>query len=213
VITDAASAARRGRGVVATVAAMLRGLPAPAAVDVAVVVREKAAAVDDVTALCGALRAITRRAGVGLLVHGRPALVGPLGLDGVHLDGRADAAVVRAARLRLPPGAWLGVSRHAHDVGAGGLAVEGADYATLSPVFRPTSKPDDERPPLGPAALSGHRLPVFALGGVDEGSVGPCLAAGAAGVAVLGGVMGATDPARALSGLRGALPPRPREPR
>jgi thiamine-phosphate pyrophosphorylase len=83
-------------------------------------------------------------------------------------------------------------------------ADEGCDYATLSPIFATTSKPG-YGPPLGPAALGDAPLPVYALGGVDEANVAACTAAGAAGVAVMGAVMTAPDPAGTVSRLLDAL--------
>ncbi|MEZ4322641.1 MAG: thiamine phosphate synthase [Myxococcota bacterium] len=69
----------------------------------------------------------------------------------------------------------------------------GAAYAFLSPVFPPTSKPDDVRPTLGEARL--HALaagrPVIALGGIDPDRAHALRSAGAAGIAVLGGIFGA----------------------
>ena len=183
---------------------MLHDIDPIDAADVAIVVREKVAPLHDVVALCAALRAITARSGARLLVHTHAAVVGPQGLDGVHLDGRADAHAKRLARLQLPPRALLGVSRHADDTRHGVLDEEGVDYATLSPLFSPSSKPDDTRPTLGVRALAGHGLPVFALGGIDVDNAGACVAAGAAGVAVIGVLFSATDPRRALLALLAA---------
>ncbi|MBM4283497.1 MAG: thiamine phosphate synthase [Deltaproteobacteria bacterium] len=204
VFTDVAAARARGRAVLDVVARMFDDVDVAGAV--AVVVRDKGAAEVVVARRAAAVTAIAARAGALVLVHTHARLVGALGLHGVHLDGRADADACRAARLRLPPGALLGVSRHVEDVpaGRGGLRVADADYATLSPVFPPASKPDDTRAPLGPAALTGHTTPVFALGGVDAPRARACVAAGAHGVAVLGGVMGARDPRAALRALLAA---------
>jgi thiamine-phosphate pyrophosphorylase len=200
--TDAAACRVRGRGVVDTIARMLDDVEGS---DVAVVVRDKAATRTTVDALCRALRPITARAGARLLVHTHAELVRALDLDGVHLGGRADVHAVRAARLRLPPGALVGVSRHVDDRDdTGALRTDGADYATLSPIFSPTSKASDQRPTLGTRALAGHRVAVFALGGVDVDNAAACVAAGAAGVAVIGALMSAVDPRRALRGLLAA---------
>ncbi len=83
-----------------------------------------------------------------------------------------------------------------------------ARFALLAPIFNPTSKPP-ERPPLGLEglrALAGDvRLPVVALGGLDASHVRGALGAGAHGVAVLGAILGAADPAAALGAALAAL--------
>mgnify|MGYP002084332812 CR=1 FL=1 len=71
----------------------------------------------------------------------------------------------------------------------------------MSPVFATDSKPG-YGPALGAeglaALVSDALLPVYALGGIRADTVAACLTAGAAGVAVMGAVMGAEDPAAAL---------------
>jgi thiamine-phosphate pyrophosphorylase len=86
---------------------------------------------------------------------------------------------------------------------------QGYDYATLSPVFPSPSKPG-YGPALGAgglrravAAVPG--LPVVALGGVTAGNAAACVAAGAAGVAVMGAVMSAPDPAAVVREILVAL--------
>ena len=68
---------------------------------------------------------------------------------------------------------------------------EGCDYATISPLH-----PTDSKPGYGPAlglealaALTPVGPPTYALGGVRPDDAAACLAAGAAGVAVMGAVM------------------------
>jgi thiamine-phosphate pyrophosphorylase len=48
-------------------------------------------------------------------------------------------------------------------------------------------------------------VPVLAVGGVNAARVGELIAAGAAGVAVMGGVMRAADPAQEMKALIAAL--------
>lgn len=83
------------------------------------------------------------------------------------------------------------------------LTVE--DYVTVSPVFASTSKPG-YGPALGPDGLAAlcrrTDRPVLALGGVETAAqVAACLDAGAAGVAAMGAIMRAADPAAAVQEL------------
>lgn len=118
-----------------------------------------------------------------------------LGGDGVHLAAADPFPAV--------PAGLVGRSCHsAAEVVA--AAAEGCGYATLSPIFESPSKPG-YGPALGPAALGGHPIPVLALGGVTAANAGRCRAAGAHGVAVMGAVMGAADPAGTVAGLLGSL--------
>ena len=190
VITDA-TACRTG-GVVATIARMLHDVDVEGAV--AVVGRRLTPAV------LRALLPICRRAGALLLAHTDARLVGPLGLDGVHLPSTSSP---RLARLQMPPGRLLGQSRHAGDDLDD--ADDPVDYATVSPIFSPTSKPDDDRPTLGVEALARHRLPVVALGGIHAGNARACTAQGAVGIAVVSAVLSSVDPRRALLSLLRAV--------
>ena len=67
---------------------------------------------------------------------------------------------------------------------------QGASWTLLSPVWAPTSKPSDTRPPLGAGSFlhisRGHRC--FALGGVTYARAVALTAAGAHGIAVSGAV-------------------------
>lgn len=84
-------------------------------------------------------------------------------------------------------------------------AGERVRFATLSPIYPTRSKPG-YGPPLGLAALARMAMvvpiPVYALGGVDSPQrVRDCLDQGASGVAVMGAVMRAEDPARFVKEL------------
>lgn len=143
-------------------------------------------------AMAHALVERARPWGALVTLHGDPDLALAAGTDGVHLSDGADVA---SARRRLGPGALVGLSAHDAE-GIRRAVAGGADYVTLSPVFPSPSKPG-YGPPLGTEGLrrlaDGAGLPVIALGGVESGNVGDCLAAGAAGVAVMGAVMRAPD--------------------
>lgn len=82
-------------------------------------------------------------------------------------------------------------------------AADGATYVTLSPFSLTTSKPG-----YGPALplkeyaeAATAAIPVYALGGITPDNVAAAIAAGAYGVAVMGDVMRADDPAAVVSEL------------
>lgn len=106
------------------------------------------------------------------------ALAASLGM-GLHLPGRADPT---PWRTRFP--GRLSWSAHSSGEARAALAA-GIDDVLLAPIFPPGSKPADTRPPLGLAAL-GAAPGVVALGGIGVHNAAACVAAGAAGVAVLG---------------------------
>jgi thiamine-phosphate pyrophosphorylase len=138
------------------------------------------------------LARIAAEHGVAFSVSADIEVAAAVGATGVHLQA---ASAVAPARERLPD-AIFGVSAHSlADVAA--AAAAGADYVTLSPIFVTESKPG-YGPPLGTDALraaAAHGIPVLALAGVTSATAGACLAAGARGVAVMGEVMRADDPA------------------
>jgi thiamine-phosphate pyrophosphorylase len=167
--------------------------------------REKDLPPEERLALLRQLVALGRRFGATVGIHDDIAAAADA--DALHLP---EGGAIGAARERLGP-ILIGVS--AHDAaGLARAAAAGADYATLSPIFVSASKPE-YGPALGLAALGDAartaRLPILALGGIDERTIAGAVAAGAAGVAVMGELMRASDAektaARLVAALRGAL--------
>nr|WP_204332496.1 thiamine phosphate synthase [Geodermatophilus sabuli] len=142
----------------------------------AVVLREKDLPDGERDALAGELRAVLAPVG------GQLVCAGPRGDDAVHLAARDPFP---APRPRL-------VGRSCHSAGELAAArAEGCDYVLLSPVFPTRSKPG-YGPALGVegfARLLPGAPPAYALGGVLPDVVPALLAAGAAGIAVMGPVM------------------------
>lgn len=132
-------------------------------------------------------RRLAQVLGDGVVLHGKHPSALHLAEAGgwsLHLPADADA---RAARPRVR--GLLGQSCHsAQDVARAREA--GCDYAIVSPIFPPRSKPNDTRPPLGVDGLKaicrGANLPVVALGGIDPDRARACLGAGAMAVAATG---------------------------
>ncbi len=130
-------------------------------------------------------------------VHEDVALAASLGLRALHLPTGGD---VRQAKRRVDPRCLIGRSAHNTAEIEASLAA-GADYVTLSPIFLTQSKPG-YGPALGPEALAAAAkttaLPIVALGGLTPDRVAACREAGAKGLAVMGEIMRANDPARMM---------------
>jgi thiamine-phosphate pyrophosphorylase len=156
-----------------------------------VLLREKDLPLPERAALAERLRAVLAPAGCRLIVAG----VEPLGGDAVHLS----------ATDRLVPAGLVGRSCH-DEAELARLTTE--DYVTVSPVFPSRSKPGYQ--PLGLdrfgelCRLAGR--PVLALGGVETPErAAACVQTGAVGVAVMGAVMRAADPASVVAGFCRAI--------
>jgi thiamine-phosphate pyrophosphorylase len=148
--------------------------------------------------------------GAAVIVNGDPALAEALGAAGVHL-GRGTLSV-RDVRERLGYKGLIGYSAHSGQEAAAAFA-EGAAFSVLSPVFPAKSKftsgpvlgLDGFRAGVEQVSAAGHRSPVYALGGVGADNAAACLRAGAQGVALIGGILGANDPAAAAVEIRKAM--------
>lgn len=144
-----------------------------------------------------------REAGVRLLVNDRADVALAAGADGVQLPG--DGLPVAAARALLGDGRLIGRSVH----GAGELdACAAADFVLFGPVFDTPAK-RAYGPPQGlerlAAVVRAATVPVLAVGGIVPERVGELLGTGAAGVAVIGAILDAPDPAAVVARFRDAL--------
>ncbi|MDT4988939.1 MAG: thiamine-phosphate pyrophosphorylase [Micromonosporaceae bacterium] len=148
---------------------------------------------------------LCRSAGATCLVNDRLHIALAVGADGGHVG--ADDLPVRLARRVLGPDAILGVT--VRDPGAARRAVaDGASYLGVGPAYR-TSTKDRLPDPIGAVGVAAVAraagVPVIAIGGVTVGTVAELRAAGAHGVAVIGAISLAADPAAATAELRAAL--------
>ncbi len=184
--------------------------PAPgasAAADLAALVREAAAGGVDAVQLrakelaSGPLFSLAlaiipecSRRGALLIVNDRLDVAAAAGAGGVHLGERSlpVAAAKQLAGQLARPLASLMVGASVHDVrGARAAAAAGADYLVYGNVFATASKPGS----------AGKGLASLAIGGVNAGNAGMVKLAGAQGIAVIGAIAGAPEPARAAAEL------------
>jgi thiamine-phosphate pyrophosphorylase len=167
-------------------------------------VREKDLPDDEQILVARSLLPVAHAHGARLTLHGEATLAKLAEADGVHLSAGADAAL---ARTTIGGEKLLGVSIHSVTEAT---AIEPAlvDYVLAGPAFETASKPgygpEIGRKGLGEIARA-VRMPVLAVGGVNAARVGELIAAGAAGVAVMGGVMRAADPVQEMKALIAAV--------
>jgi len=157
-----------------------------------------------------ALARLCRERGVPFIVNDHVDLALVAGADGVHL-GQHDlpAALVRTL---VPATFVVGVStntveeaRCARDDGASYVAV-GSIYPTGSKAPERTRPASIERlrevkAAVDPSTGSGRRLPVVAIGGINQSNIDEVIAAGADAVAVISAVCAADDPREAAQRL------------
>jgi thiamine-phosphate pyrophosphorylase len=148
---------------------------------------------------------LCRAAGATCLVNDRLDVALAVGADGGHVG--AEDLPVGAARRVLGPRAVLGATVR-DPVAARAAVAQGASYLGVGPAFRTGTKaglPD----PIGVAGIGAVAaavdVPVIAIGGITAARVPELAGAGAYGVAVVGAVCAAPDPAGATAELLAAL--------
>jgi thiamine-phosphate pyrophosphorylase len=188
-----------GRSVVDVVRAAIRGGAT------VVQLRDKRSSTRHLIEFGRALLAVTRPAGVPLIVNDRLDVALAIEAEGLHV-GMDDMPVALARRL-VGPRLLLGYSPDSVATALQGER-EGADYLGIGDVYGTGSKPDAGEP-VGleglAAAARAVSIPVVAIGGVTVDNTPAAIQAGAAGVAVISAVMGAKDPEAAARRLRQAV--------
>jgi thiamine-phosphate pyrophosphorylase len=149
---------------------------------------------------------LCHQTGATCLVNDRLHVALAVGAAGGHVG--ADDLPVAAARQVLGPDAVLGATCR-DPAGAQAAVAAGASYLGVGPAYATTTKAGLP-PAIGPAGVAAVAAavpdtPVIAIGAVTPERVAPLLAAGAHGVAVIGAISEAADPAAATRALLAAL--------
>jgi len=139
------------------------------------------------------LRKTTKKSNVPLIINDRPDIALLSGADGVHV-GQEDLSPLAVSGL--VPGLVVGLSTHtAEQVGKAQRRHVG--YIGFGPVFGTRSK-KSLYPVTGPGRLRGaaeiSRVPVVAIGGIDERTCEEVVGAGVRRAAVLSALYGCKDP-------------------
>jgi len=193
------SPARMAAGRLAEVIPRLAG----SGVDV-VQLRERSLAPDAVLTEARACAAAAAACGVLFIVNDSPELARAAGADGVHL-GQGDGPIADARRT-LGSEAIVGRTSRGHAALAE-AAAEGADYASVGPLWETPTKPGRVPVGLGAAAAAAReaQLPWFAIGGIDARRAQRVGAVGGERVAAVRAVCDADDPGAAAAEIRRRL--------
>jgi thiamine-phosphate pyrophosphorylase len=144
---------------------------------------------DEVTALC-------RESGALLIINDRADIAAMAGAAGVHL-GQDDLSPADA-RTILAGSAIVGLSTHDRDQAASGVA-EPVSYLAIGPVYATATKATGYEAlglePVREASVvtAAAGLPLVAIGGITLERAGAVLAAGADSVAVISGLLAASN--------------------
>lgn len=166
-------------------------------------VRGKDTPVRDLVALS---RALIAQLSVPVIVNDRVDVALVAGAAGAHLG--QDDVPLDAVRSHVPPGFTLGISVGGTPEAERAHAMR-ADYWSIGPCFA-TARKSDAGEPLGASGFAAlarlaPRVPVIGIGGIDAATAGSIVQAGAAGVAVIHAVIGASDPRVAAEAILRAV--------
>jgi len=139
-----------------------------------------------------AILAITRDAGVPLIINDHPGVALEIGADGVHV-GQDDQPVSEVRRL-FPGKIIVGKSTHSLEQAEDALA-EKPDYTGFGPLFATPTKPDYTA--IGLEQIARVReiatVPFFCIGGIKQDNVATVLSKGALGVVIVSEILGSHD--------------------
>lgn len=149
-------------------------------------IREKQLSAKQVFELVSNAARITKNSKTKLLVNDRADIALAADADGVHLP--ANSLSAKIIRKNFPENFIIGVSAHSlKEVEKAKL--DGADFATFSPIFATASKAGYGAPhgvaKLREVVETLGEFPIIALGGIDENNFVEALKAGASGISAI----------------------------
>jgi len=148
---------------------------------------------DEFFALAHAARELTHSARATLIVNDRIDIALAVGADGVHL-GQDDLPLHAAKKIA---GNRLIIGISTHDLSQADAAeAGGADYIGFGPIFGTTTKQTGHSPrglDMLREIKKAVKIPVVAIGGINEINVAEVWNAGADSAAIISDVMGADD--------------------
>ena len=147
-----------------------------------------------------AIKGVTEKYGVPLIVNDRADIALAVDAAGLHI-GQEDLPVVVARKL-LGPNKIIGVSAATLEEAL--LAQDqGADYLGIGAVFPTNTKDDADSVSLADLAAIKNKvkIPIVAIGGIHDNNIHAVMNTGVDGVAVVSAIIAAADPKAAARKL------------
>jgi len=154
--------------------------------------RDKRGSKGELWPIAQKLRALCGKSGVLFIMNDYLDLALAVDADGLHIGQKDLPLSVVRSQLPIDRIVGLSVTTVSQAVKA---QKEGADYIAVGAMFSTTMK--EGATVVGVERLEQVRkavsVPLVAIGGINEGNIGPVMAAGADSVAVIGAVLGKED--------------------
>ena len=155
--------------------------------------------------VCRKIYELTKKKGIPFIVNDRVEVARMVQANGVHL-GQEDQSFDFARKI-LNKNQIIGISVETVDQAI--KAVErGADYLGVGPIYPTATKPDSGKA-IGITRLKEIKgvvkVPIVAIGGINEDNLEEVLRAGADGIAVISAVVSAPDITQACRKLKNKI--------
>lgn len=164
-------------------------------------IRDKKSSTKEMIGYCSALKKITKKYKIPLIINDRLDVCIALDADGIHVG--QDDLPVKTARKILGPSKIIGLSCHtSQDIKS--ACRENIDYLSFGPVFRTGTKPD-----LTPKGISDFKknkkyikIPAFLIGGINNSNIAELSGLHLTGVAVCSVICNAKAPEESARNLK-----------
>jgi thiamine-phosphate pyrophosphorylase len=154
--------------------------------------RGKNKSMEELVDVAARLHQITSPSSVPLIVNDYAEIAARVPVEGVHVGQDDDSVAI--AREKAGRDLLVGKSTHSLEQ-ATAARCEGADYIGFGPIFATPTKPDYQ--PIGMNEIRQARvdakLPIFCIGGIKLENLAQVIAAGARRVAIVSGLLKASD--------------------
>ena len=171
--------------------------------------RAKTSSPSEIRRMAEAIRPVTQRANVGLVINDHLDIAREVGAEICHLgqEDFFDAGHQHVSEIQSPKSnIQIGLSTHAPAQAERAIAA-GPDYIAIGPVYATGTKPTAKPATLEYVrwAAANVKLPWFAIGGINLQTIDAVLEAGAKRICVVSAILNAPDVVQACAQFRKRL--------